>query len=189
MLTPPSAAAPPAVRTRAQLESLLENIAELHRERDVLWRAQEAEIAATRQRYRAPLAELQDLLRLETTWAENWARANRTELGPRLTLECRHATLGLREDPPRIERASRRWTWSRIAAMLAALPWGARYLRAPEPVVDQDALLADLADLSPEDLRAAGLEVVTGEQFFLTPKAAETPAVGISPEPAWQEAA
>ena len=40
---PPPAPAP-TIRSRAQLEVLLENIAELHRERDAAWHAQEAEI-------------------------------------------------------------------------------------------------------------------------------------------------
>ncbi len=97
-------------------------------------------------------------------------------------------TIGFRAELPRIERASRRWTWSRIATALAALPWGRRYLRIPEPVVDQEALVADLGKLSREELRAAGMEVVEGEHFFLTPRAADESAAENS-EPVWQEAA
>jgi phage host-nuclease inhibitor protein Gam len=166
---------------------LLENIAELHREREAAWRAQETEIAAVRQRHRAQLTELQNLLALETSWAEAWARKHRGELDPDGTLSSAHITLGFRAEPTRIERASRRWTWSRIATTLAALPWGPRYLRVPEPVVDQDAIVADLDKLSREELRAAGMDVVEGEQFFLTPRAADQSA---SPENSiWQEAA
>jgi phage host-nuclease inhibitor protein Gam len=160
----------PAIRTRDQLEALLENIAELHRERDDLWRAQEEDIAAVRQRHRAQLTEIARCLDVETAWAEAWAREHRSELGDALALESPHATLGFRADPPRIERASRRWTWSRIAVTLAALPWGRRYLRIPEPVVDQEALVADLGKLSREELRAAGMDVVEGETFYLQPK-------------------
>jgi phage host-nuclease inhibitor protein Gam len=170
----PVAPPAPAIRTRAQLEALLENIAELHRERDAAWRAQEAEIAAVRARHRTQLTELQNLLALETSWAEAWARAHRVELGPGGTLDSAHLTIGFRAAPPRIERASRRWTWSRIATTLAALPWGRRYLRVPEPVVDQDALVADLAKLSREELRAAGMDVIEGEQFFLTAHTPDT---------------
>jgi phage host-nuclease inhibitor protein Gam len=173
--------AAPALRTRAQLEVLLENIAELRREREAAWQAQEAELAAVRARHRAPLTELQDLLALETSWAEAWAREHRAELGAEGALSCTHATLGFRAGPPRVERASRRWTWSRIAVTLAALPWGARYLRTPEPVVDAEAIAADLGKLSREELRAAGMEVVEGEQFFLEVRSAS--------EPAWREAA
>jgi phage host-nuclease inhibitor protein Gam len=183
----PTAPSVPAIRTRAHLEALLENIAELHREREAAWQAQEAEIAEVRGRHRAQLTELQNLLALETSWAEAWARGHRAELDADWTLTSAHATLGFRAGPPRIERASRRWTWSRIATTLAGLPWGKRYLRIPEPVVDQEAIVADLGKLSREELRAAGMDVIDGEQFFLVPRAEESPAE--NSEAVWQEAA
>jgi phage host-nuclease inhibitor protein Gam len=186
--TPTIAAAPnlaPAITTRQQLDALLENIATLQRERENLYRAQEAEIAAVRQRYRAPLAELDHLLDVETNWAEAWARQNSAVLGANRSLACEHARIGFRAEPPRIERASRRWTWSRIALTLAGLAWGRRYLRTPAPEVDKEALAADLARLSPVELRNAGMIVVQGERFFITPnETAETTA-----ESPWQEAA
>ena len=158
---------PPEISTRAQLEALLENIAELRREREAAFAAQEAELAAVRQRHRAQLTELQNLLALETSWAEAWARQHRGELGAQGVLAFANVALGFRAGPPRVERASRRWTWSRIAVALAASSWGARYLRTPELVVDAEAIAADLGKLSREELRAAGMEVVEGEQFFL----------------------
>ena len=79
-----------------------------------------------------------------------------------------HATIGFEAAPARIERASRRWTWSRIAATLAELPWGKTYLRLPPPEVDKDLLLADLPRSLLADLRASGIRVVQGDQFYLT---------------------
>jgi phage host-nuclease inhibitor protein Gam len=189
-MTPtPSPAAAPAIQTRQHLDAVLENIAHLQHERDALRRAQENEIAAVRQSYRAPLAEMEDYLVLETSWAESWARGNPDALAADRSLACAHATIGFRATPPRIERASRRWTWSRIAQTLAGLAWGQRYLRVPAPEVDKEALLADLADLSPLELRNAGIKIVEGERFFITPhpnaETASTPGL----EPAWQEAA
>jgi phage host-nuclease inhibitor protein Gam len=190
----PAPVAVPIVQTRQQLAALLENITQLQHERDQLQRAQENEIAAVRQRYRAPLAEIDHYLELETSWAEAWARQNPgsfASVGSNgsndsvRSVACAKVTLGFRADPPRIERASRRWTWTRIAATLATLPWGRRYLRVPAPEVDKEALAADLARLSPVDLRNAGMIVVQGERFFITtPAAAEAPA-----ESNWQEAA
>ena len=175
----------PAIQTRQQLEVVLENIAELQRTRDEIYRAQEMEIEAVRQRHRAPLAEIGSYLDLETSWAEAWARANPGALDANRCLACAHATLGFRAEPPRLERASRRWTWTRIAATLAALDWGKRYLRTPAPEiqVDKDALFADLASLSPVDLRSAGIRVEQGERFFITTHPNSQSA------PAWQEAA
>lgn len=180
-LSPPSPAAATAIQTRQQLDAVLENIAQLHRERDELQRAQEQEIAAVRQRYHASLAEMENYLEVETSWAEAWARAHPGAFAADRSLACAHATIGFRALAPRLERASRRWTWSRIALTLAGLDWGRRYLRIPPPEVDKDALLADLDRLSPVDLRAAGLRLAQGEQFFINP---HPPA-----EPAWQEAA
>ena len=166
----------------------MENVVQLQLEREKLHRAQESEIAAIRQKYRAPLVELERYLDLETSWVENWARAKpgRTREQPPRSNGA-HATLGFQTVPTQIERASRRWTWSRIALSLATLAWGKRYLRIPAPEVDKDALLADLAGLSLVELRNAGLKIVQGERFFLTPHH-ETESVA-SPEPIWQEAA
>ena len=189
MTSIPSQAAAPAIQTRQHLDAVLENIAHLQHERDELHRAQENEIAAVRQRYRAPLAEMEDYLVLETSWAESWARAHPDALAADRSLACAHATIGFHAMPPRIERASRRWTWSRIALTLAGLAWGRRYLRVPAPEVDKEALLADLADLSPLELRNAGIKIVQGERFFITShsNAETTSPSGL--EPAWQEAA
>jgi uncharacterized protein YjeT (DUF2065 family) len=53
--------------------------------------------------------------------------------------------------------------------------------------VDQDAIVADLGKLSREELRAAGMDIIEGEQFFLTPRAAEESASAANS--IWQEAA
>ena len=180
-LPQPSSPAAPAVQTRQQLDAVLENIAHLQHERDELVHAQEKEIAAVRQRYRAPLTEMENYLDLETSWAEAWALAHPESFAADRSLACDHATIGFRAEPPRIERASRRWTWSRIALTLAELAWGKRYLRVPAPEVDREALLADLANLSPVELRNAGMIIVQGERFFITPHS--------NSEPDWQEAA
>jgi phage host-nuclease inhibitor protein Gam len=172
----------PSIQTRQQVEAVLENIGHLQRERDELARERDDEIAAVRQRYRAPLAEMESFLELETSWVEAWARAHPEALGSNRSLTGAHATIGFRAEPQRLERASRRWTWSRIAITLAGLAWGKRYLRIPAPEVDKEALLADLATLSPVELRNAGLIIVQGEHFFITPHSTAA-------DPSWQQAA
>ena len=189
MIQLPQSATAPVIQTRPQLEAVLENIARLQGEREALYRAQENEIAAVRQRYRAQLAEMDHYLDLETSWAETWAIAHPDAFAADRSLACAHATLGFRATPPRLERASRRWTWSRIALTLAGLAWGKRYLCTPAPEVDKEALVADLAHLSPVELRNAGLRVVQGEHFFITPHSTPETISNTTPEPAWQEAA
>ena len=172
---------PPAIKTRQQLEAVVENIAQMRLTRTELARDFENELEAVRQKYRPQLAEMERYLDMETAWVEKWARENPAALNADRTLRCEHATLGYRVAPPRIERATRAWTWSRIAAALADLPWGARYLRQPEPEVNKEALVADLPRLNHADLRNAGIRVAHGERFFVTPHN--------QPEPNWQEAA
>src|SRR5271163_2463176 len=109
-LPPPATPTAPVIQTRPQLEAVLENIARLQVERAELHRAQENEIAAVRQRYRAPLAEMDHYLDLETSWAEAWALTHPDALAADRSLTSAHATIGFRAAPPRIERASRRWT-------------------------------------------------------------------------------
>ena len=187
-LPPPSPAAP-AIQTRAQLDAVLENIVHLRSARDELRREQENEINTVRQRYRVPLAEIDHYLELETGWAEAWARANPGAFAADRSLACVHATVGFQAEPTRIERASRRWTWSRIALTLAEFAWGQRYLRVPEPEVDKEALLADLPRLSTVDLRDAGIRVVEGERFYITPHSEAGTAAGAPAESPWREAA
>lgn len=160
-------ASPPKIQTREQIEALVENITGLQRERDGLYREQEQEIAAVRERYRLTIAEVERYLDQETAWAESWARGNPEAFGADRALACAGATIGFRAAPPRIERASRRWNWTRIAATLAGLDWGKRYLRVPPAEVDKEAIVSDLARLSAADLRDVGLKVVQGERFFI----------------------
>jgi phage host-nuclease inhibitor protein Gam len=158
-----------AIQTRQQLETVLENIAALRREHTDLQLAQENELAAVRHKYRSQLAELETFLDLETSWVETWAHAHPEAFATAgRAIVSEHATIGFRAAPPRLERASRRWNWSRIAHTLAAVPWGRRYLRLPAPEVDRDLLLADLPRLSLADLRATGIRVQQGDQFYLT---------------------
>ena len=54
----PSQPAHPTIQTRHELDAVVENVVQLQLERAALERDQEQEIAAVRQRFRMPLAEL-----------------------------------------------------------------------------------------------------------------------------------
>lgn len=182
----PSQPSVPSIQNRQQLESVLENIVHLQQNRAELESDQEREITGVRQKYRTPLAELDRYLLLETTWVETWARENTDAFSDRRTLACTHASIGFRVSPPRIERASRKWTWSEVAVKLSELAWGRRYLRQPAPEVNKEALLADRADLEAPELRKVGIKIVQDERFFITPHG---PAESATADLAWQEAA
>jgi phage host-nuclease inhibitor protein Gam len=184
----PSQPAVPAIQTLQELDAVVENIVQLQLNRASLERDQEQEIAGIRQKYRSPLAELDRYLLLETTWVENWARANSEAFPERRSLACTHATIGFRVSPPRVDRASRKWTWTDIALKLGELAWGRRYLRQPALEVNKEALLADRAELVAPELRKVGLKIVQEERFFLTPHG-PTPGSASTPEGEWREAA
>ena len=183
----PSQPTAPSIQNRQQLDAVVENIVHLRQNRDELEGDQEREITAIRQKYRAPLAEVDRYLLLETTWVETWARENPDAFAERPSLACTHATIGFRISPPRVDRASRKWTWTDIAAKLGELAWGRHYLRQPAPEVNKEALLAARADLDAAELRKAGLKIVQDERFYISPHGlGESTAISELP---WQEAA
>jgi phage host-nuclease inhibitor protein Gam len=180
----PSQPAVPTIHTRQELETVLENIVQLQLDRAELERDQEREITAIRQKYRAPLAEMDRYLLLETTWVETWSRNHPDIFAEKRSLVCTHATIGFRVGPPRVDRASRKWNWSDISLKLSELAWGRRYLRQPALEVNKEALLADRTELAPAELRQIGIKIVQDERFFIQPHG---PAE--SAETVWQEAA
>jgi phage host-nuclease inhibitor protein Gam len=184
---PSPAPAAPVIQTRPQLEALVENIVELKAQRSELLDAQDAELAGIREKYRLPLAEIERYLTLEMAWAEAWARNHPAALGTTREIECAKATIGFRLTPPRVERASRKWTWHAIALKLAEVGWGQRYLRVPAAEVNKEAILAERGAVSPEELRLAGLKIIEGERFFVAPHGTAEPPGEVEPD--WREAA
>jgi phage host-nuclease inhibitor protein Gam len=178
----------PRIQNREELDAVVENIVQLQLERDELEIAREQEITAIRRKYGAPLAELERYLRLEMSWVTIWATEHPGEFSDRRTLECAHATIGFCATPPRVARASRKWTWSGIAARLGETTWGRHYLRQTAPEVDKEALLADRLELDADELRQAGLKIVQDERFYITPHDRVEETL-IPDEPVWQEAA
>jgi len=162
---------------------VVENIVQLQLNRADIERAQEQEIADIRQKYRPSLAEIERYLTLESSWVETWARGNPSSFIGSQSLALTHAVIGFRISPHRVDRASRKWTWSEIAQKLGEFGWGRRYLRQPALEVNKEALLADRAELAPAELKQAGLKIVQEERFYISPHR-ETEA-----ENEWQEAA
>ncbi len=175
----------PTITSRHELDAVVENIVQLQLNRAELEREQEQEITAVRQKFRAPLAEIERYLTLESSWVETWAQAHPEAFRDRASLALTHAVIGYRTTPCRVDRASRKWTWGAIAQQLGELAWGRRYLRQPALEVNKEALLADRAQLSPAELKTAGLKIVQEERFYIAPHR-EAEAAGMEE---WQEAA
>ncbi len=177
----------PAIKSREQLDAVVANIVTLQLEQIEVVRAQAEEIEAIREKYRATLTELDRLLQIEGAWVETWARQNPEAFSTERTLRCEQATIGFRTITPQVERASRKWSWTEAAMKLAESAWGRRYLRIPAPEVNKEAILNDLANLSPEALREVGIKIVQGERFYLE-RHAQTEEVEAT-DSDWQEAA
>jgi phage host-nuclease inhibitor protein Gam len=185
----PSQPALPTIQTRHELDAVVENVVQLQLARAALERDQEQEIAGVRQKFRGPLAELDRYLLLETTWVENWVRSHADAFpDDQRSLACTHAIIGFRVSPARVDRASRKWTWTEIAQKLGDIAWGRRYLRQPAPEVNKEALLADRADLEPAELRKCGVKIVQEERFFIAPHGPST-LTDATHESEWKEAA
>jgi phage host-nuclease inhibitor protein Gam len=182
----PVSAPAPTITSRHELDAVVENIVQLQLNRAEIEREQDQEIAGIRQKFRAPLAEIERYLTLETTWVETWARSHPDSFRDRQSLALTHAVIGFRVSPHRVDRASRKWTWGAIAEKLGEMAWGRRYLRQPALEVNKEALLADRADLSPAELRTVGLKIVQEERFYIAP---HRETEGIEADEAWQEAA
>ena len=182
----PAGTPAPAITSRHELDAVVENIVQLQLNRAEIEREQDQEIAGIRQKFRAPLAEIERYLTLETSWVETWARSNPDTFRDRQSLALTHAVIGFRVSPHRVDRASRKWTWSSIAEKLGEMAWGRRYLRQPPLEVNKEALLADRSDLSAAELRTVGLKIVQEERFYIAP---HRETEGIDANEAWQEAA
>jgi phage host-nuclease inhibitor protein Gam len=176
----------PTITSRHELDAVVENIVQLQLNRAELEREQDQEIAGIRQKFRAPLAEIERYLTLETTWVETWARSHPDTFRDRQSLALTHAVIGFRVSPHRVDRASRKWTWGAISEKLGEMAWGRRYLRQPALEVNKEALLADRAELSPAELKTVGLKIVQEERFYIAP---HRETENIEANDAWQEAA
>jgi phage host-nuclease inhibitor protein Gam len=180
----PAAPAAPSITSRHELDAVVENIVQLQLNRAEIEREQEQEIASVRQKFRAPLAEIERYLTLETSWVETWARNHPEAFRDRQSMTLTHAAIGFRVSPHRVDRASRKWTWGAIAQKLGELAWGRRYLRQPALEVNKEVLLADRDELVAAELRQVGLKIVQEERFYIAPHRESGSA-----DEEWQEAA
>ncbi|MFO1461238.1 MAG: host-nuclease inhibitor Gam family protein [Verrucomicrobiota bacterium] len=83
--------------------------------------------------------------------------------------EYRNARVGFRWNPTKVEKRLSRDTWDAIGERLAELPWGEEFVTYKPPTVNKELLLNRQAELTPEQLQAAGIQFEKGETFFIDP--------------------
>jgi len=132
--------------------------------------ARDAALTQLEQSHQAEIATLAgEIVELEAG-IEDFCTANRPALFPaRKSRETNLAEFGFELTPPRVETV-RKVNWKEVVGRLGRLPWGASYVRHPEPQPDKQALLGDRERLSPDQCAAAGIQFRQDELFFIRPK-------------------
>ncbi|HZV36740.1 MAG TPA: host-nuclease inhibitor Gam family protein [Verrucomicrobiae bacterium] len=163
----------PTVKTRAEMESLMREIARLKLNEKLLLSGMDAELQALRDNYESRLATLTQLLAEKTEAARAWAEANPDEFGKRRSISFAHGTIGFRTGPPKLATLLKR-KWDGVLDALGAKRWGAAYIRVKEEI-NKEQLIADAGAgiLSVKELRNIGVEIVQEETFYVEPALAK----------------
>jgi phage host-nuclease inhibitor protein Gam len=162
----------PAIKTHAQMETLVREIAGLKLDEKLLLAGMDRELQAARDRYESRLLALERLLAEKTGLARAWARANPAAFGRRRSVDFGHGIAGFRTGPPRLATIVK-CKWDRVLRSLRGLDWGAAYIRVKEEI-NKEQIIADVGagKLAEADLRQAGARVVREESFYIEPKLA-----------------
>ncbi|MHB8520702.1 MAG: host-nuclease inhibitor Gam family protein [Limisphaerales bacterium] len=172
----------PAVKTRADMESLVGEIADLTIDRDEVQLELDAALKHARDLFEGRLSALNRTLVERTERARCWAEANPSEFGKFKSLELTHGTVGWRVGQPQLKTLTG-WTWDRVLdnlKTLAGLCLG--YVRLKEEV-NKAQIITDRDLLGAEQLRMMGVRVVQEESFFVEPKVTKTePRSSTEPE-------
>jgi phage host-nuclease inhibitor protein Gam len=160
----------PALKTRAEMELLMREIAGLKLNETLLAANMDSELQGVRDSYEGRLASLAQVLEEKTAAAREWAEANPAEFGQRKSIEFTHGIAGFRTGTPKLKTVSK-CKWDSVLQTLRDLAWGHAYIRVKEEI-NKEQILADVAAqiLNEADLRKAGAQVVQEESFFVEPK-------------------
>lgn len=161
----------PIIRSRAEMEALAREIAELTLARNKQQTELDEAITALRERYEDSLGQIDKDLGEKMEVARAWAEANPSEFGKGKSLDLVHAIIGWRTGQPTLKTLSG-FTWDRVLEKLDAFPLWAKYVRVKREV-SKETILADRNELQPQDLKSMGVRVVQDEAFFIDPKIAE----------------
>jgi phage host-nuclease inhibitor protein Gam len=161
-----------ALASREAMESTVADIVRLKLQHARLTAAMEEEIAAVRKRHQEAVVEICRDLESKEASVRVYCEKHRAELfRHRKSLDLLLAEVGFECTPHRVEKRAGRSSWPAIARRLLGLDWAAeKYVRAPAPEVDKQALLRDRHTLTPERLAEAGLKFAQDENFFIRPR-------------------
>lgn len=133
----------------------------------------DAEILRIREKYAAAL-DTENARRADAEAdIASWAELNRSEFGPRRSIDLTHGTLGWRLGNPSVSCRPRVKTAAALELVAAKLP---EYIRTVTEI-DKASILSAYAGkaISDDDLAACGLRITQTERFYVTPKTEEIP--------------
>lgn len=160
----------PALRTRSDVEAVLNDISLVTINRNRAHLAMDAEITAIKERHEASITECNKLLAEKTDLIRSWAEANPSEFGHAKSLDLFHAVIGWRTGQPQLKTLSG-WTWDRVLEKLKSA--GRHFYIRSKEEVNKQQIIADRELLTPEELRNLGVRVIQDESFFIDPKLTE----------------
>jgi phage host-nuclease inhibitor protein Gam len=162
---------PLIVTSREAMEAIVADIVSLkldHVQRTALM---EKEIADVQKRHQEGILTVAQQIQIKEAGVYTYCQAHRKELfADKKSLDLLLATIGFRDNPPSVEKATRKDTWDDIARRLETTEWGKDYLREVAPEVSKVKLLADREKLSVDQLREVGVKIDQDEEFFIKPK-------------------
>jgi phage host-nuclease inhibitor protein Gam len=160
----------PPIPSRAEMETLVREIAGLKLNEKFLAARMDAEIQAVRDRYEGHLASITVSLAEKTGAARTWAEASSAEFGGRRSIEFTHGVAGFRTGTPKLKTVLK-WKWDAVLEALRGSRWGGAYIRVKEEI-NKEQIIADVGAgvLSAADLRKAGAQVAREESFYVEPK-------------------
>lgn len=154
----------PVLNSRADVESVLNEITLTTINRNRAQLAMDQAITEIRERYEATIATCKESIDQKSELVRTWAEANPAEFGKVKSLDFVHATIGFRTGTPTL-KTLRGWTWDRVLEKLNSLKL-THYIRTKEEPNKQTLLL----DRDSLDLKNFGLQVEQKESFFIEPK-------------------
>jgi phage host-nuclease inhibitor protein Gam len=159
------------IRTRAEMEMLAGEIADLKNRQRSCSAEMDAGLTEIRRHYAEILGGLDEQMAARMEMARAWAEANLAEFGAAKSLELTHAMMGYRTGQPQLKTLSG-LTWERVLEKAKSLGWASPFVRTKMEVNKQQILL-EREQIGAEKLRELGVRVAQEETFFVEPKLTE----------------
>ncbi len=155
-------------RTRAEMEAVAGEIADLKNRQRSCSAEMDAGLQEIRRHYAEILGGLEEQIAARMEVARSWAERNWEAFGGAKSLELTQAVIGYRRGQPQLKTVGG-WTWDRVLEAVKAAPEGAELVRRKEEVNKQRILL-EREQIGAERLRELGVRVAQEEAFFVEPK-------------------